>query len=830
MIRFCDSEVGCAEYELLDRSKLLSYFLAGHLDEIVCIYDEADVFMGTVTYYSLLNSISVDVAINREYVILDDDIWRNARDIFKKKSRNIRDLVPLPVLDKDYQLICFAYQDEDANREIRMLRELCEIEGALQFADVFPQYKCVKIHGFNELAYFFADYLKSQNIPIHLENPMWQDFFKDEECEVPEYECLDIYAEGTWEKSRNWKENLLRSVSVEFECVDKIYEENIKNNYITNANGDINSLIERLRNEKEIIICGIGMEEQDAYDFLIENGIETCCFAVNGLGAEQIHKLFGKKILGFQEAMCAYHNPVFIDCVSKYSAWGLGDADYYDYLGYRRNEGFIILKDYIEVPGSNLLNALRDTEVVLIGDRYLCRRLYEYLEQKEVLVKGYLCTLEDDIQPENMPEVSVEDISEDIVCLITEPIYDSYAKGKGAGREKKGQRIACLREKNIDNFTDYFGEVTPFINIEKDNDIKYAYRSLRPQRVVVGSILNHSGNAFFRGLLDSHPLIWSIDYSDLNNLLFWICIRLSTERAENMLSLFWKLIEGDEAKIVDKKAFAVKMQQLLALGSTFTSQELFIMFHIAYMHMLGVEVSENTIKEAVIYWEPHCVDRYILEECVKWLGTEEMPCDIINVVRNSIPRQGGDLKSKCWIQGGTKSAYMRSLQCMPIMQKKYEQGDRLVIKFEDLKLRPKETLQCICDIWNIAWSDVLLQVTRRGQESVYHDNTSAVRGFDLKPVYEIYENFFSGFDRFRILLMHAAWQERYGYPYVDPNQFTRKELQEMFLKEFRFENPGDTTGFYKDSLGLDDRIEVQNETRRRMQKTRCLIDTAFEII
>lgn len=55
-----------------------------------------------------------------------------------------------------------------------------------------------------------------------------------------------------------------------------------------------------------------------------------------------------------------------------------------------------------------------------------------------------------------------------------------------------------------------------------------------------------------------------------------------------------------------------------------------------------------------------------------------------------------------------------------------------------------------------------------------------------------------------------------GYPYVEPDWFTRRELQEMFLKEFRFENPGDTTGFNKGRLELDERIELQDKLRRRI--------------
>ena len=221
MIRFCDDEVGCVEYHSLNRGKLISYFLSGHIDEMVSVYDDFNEgqFIGIITYNSILYALSIDSAILKEYVILDRNIWNNAREIFKRRSRDIRKATLLPVLDQDYHLICFAYQDEDANRELRMLRELKEAQGVLQFSDLLPEYKCVKIYGFNELAYYFAEYLREQNIQVQLDGIMWQDFLPNEECLVPEYECLNIYAEGTWKKSRNWKENLLRSVSVDRKSV-----------------------------------------------------------------------------------------------------------------------------------------------------------------------------------------------------------------------------------------------------------------------------------------------------------------------------------------------------------------------------------------------------------------------------------------------------------------------------------------------------------------------------------------------------------------------------------------------------------------------------------
>lgn len=567
------------------------------------------------------------------------------------------------------------------------------------------------------------------------------------------------------------------------------------------------------------------MKAQDAYDFLIAHGVEVRCFVVGELTASCMHELFGKEIMGLNEAMRKYPNAIFINCCAKHSAWGLGGVDFYDYMGYRRNVRYILLRDYMEVPGNNLLNVLKDIKVILTGDPYLCSRLYEYLVQKEVEVFGYLHTFDGDIQPENMPEVQNDFSSESVTCLIVVPQYYSYAKNERIGETEKRQCVVNLRERHIDDFTDYFSDMIPFINIEKDNDVKYKAQYLKPKKIVLGSIRPYNGTVFFRSLLDFHPFILSLPLCDTNSHLFWICVRLATQCSENILSLLRDWIEEDGRPLADCDAFITKMEQLLERKNGVTSQELFIMLHIAYIYMYGKDVTDN-MRNILIYWEPHHEDREKLEECVKWLETEEITCDIINVVRNSIPQKGSPLKDTWTIGCGMKAAYQAVLRYLPIEQKKYEQSDRLVVKFEDLKCEPKEILQDICDRWGIEWSDTLLQTTQGGQEAIYYDNMQTVTGFDLKPVYNTYENFFSPFDRVRLLCIDALWQKKYGYPYVDPDQFTRRELQEMFLKEFRFENPGDTTGCYKGSLDLEERIAFQDDIRYKLQQVRCLLNTS----
>lgn len=825
MIRFCDGEVGCAEYDLLSRGQLISYFLAGHMDEIVSVYDSSSTYMGIITYNSLLYSISIDAAICREYVILDNDIWDNVREIFKTRSRNFRNLTLLPVLDKDMQLICFAYQDEDANREMRMLRELGETKGVLQFADVFPEYKCVKIHEFNELAFFFAEYLKDQRIVVQVDGVLWQDFFSNEECQVPEYECMHIYAEGTWEKTINWKENLLRSASVEFECIDKIYEKNIKNNLISNDEVGYEELLRYLHTEKEIIICGTGMWAQDTYDFLLGNGIEACCFMVDEQNDVYVHRMFGKKILGLSEVIYTYQNPVFIDGESKNSAWGFGQVDYYDYIGFKRNKNFFMLRDYVEITGNSLLNILSKWRVLLAGDVYLSKYLAAFLRSKNISVAGYLDVLTQDAEWDRMDSAMTNE-GEDVVCLIVAPdFFASNDINVHKPYKFRDDLIRCLRKTNIDNYSDYFCHMIPFINMQECNINKYFNKNLTPKRIVIGSIEIVNGTTLLGGLLDGHPdiLLMPNCYAFKDNL-FWTSLRLSMVEARDILSAFWDISkEWDSMWCRDAEKFNEKMRELLASDDQFTSQEIFVMLYMAYMYMGGRDME---ISQSIIYWDPHYLASEKREKCVIWLGEEQVHYDIVNVVRNACMSRGSHVKgfiSLSWTGTGLdalKDAYTAGVYAFLDVEKEiYKWNDRLVIQFEELKRNPKETLLKICARWGIVWSDSLMQTTRYGKRLTYNNGEKNISDFDMTPVYNTYEKYFSEFDRLRVMLIQTLWQRSYGYPYLELKQFSRRELQEMFLKGFRFDELVELDGR---GLDLDFRLMLQHRIRIQLQKIRMV--------
>lgn len=790
MVRFCDKEVLCIELDKTERQDLLHYFLDGHMGDAVCIVDAAGGYLGMVTYHSLLSNMDINGAMSRKYVTLNENIWQGIRHLFEGANTNEHELIP--VVDEKGQLISFAYEDAEANREIRMLRELTEIPEALQFQDIYPEYHCVRIYELNELAFFFAKYLKSQGIVVQVYGALWK--YMGEEFESGtflEYRYMNIYAEGILPKSADWMNNLLRTVSVEFECVDKIYEENLRKGIIKNTKGNCADWLECLKSTRAIIILETGIESQDTYDFLIKNGIDVCCFASDH-ESESSHKIFGKPVLNEIDAMNIYENPIFIDCISQNSAWGGGRIEYYDYLGYERNKQYFVLKDYVHIKGSCLMKSISLSKTFLVGDIYLCKYLYDYFEKNMVVLEGYLDVEKQSDKIQDLPRISIDHIDSGMVCLIVIP---EYFTPRNMQERAMGRVITYLKENGIENYSNYFSSSIPFMYIAGMNYLKYTKKELRPKRIVLGAIESCCGNVFFRSLLDGHPSIMMTDYNHvndtlLNDNLFLLCVRLSTEKPDNILSVFWEIYKTeDRDEICNELKFNEKMGEILSRGNAFTPQELFVAFHIAYMCMLGSDIAITDISDRVIYWEPHFMARKLVEECITCLGSEEVPCDIVNVVRNICMRNGAIAKgyiSMGWL--GDKAIAFDAVLSYPSVDKKdYGINNRLVIKFEELKCNPREILSGICRRWGIAWSDSLMMTTNNGKRAAYDNGERAIQDFDLEPVYNIYEKYFSEFDRLRIMLINAPWQRKYGYPCEKILRFSRRELQEMYLQEFRFE-------------------------------------------
>lgn len=801
MIRFCDKEVICVNKDTLSRAELVVYFLDNHREEKIYVIDALGKYIGYITYESLLGN-DLEAAICKECLILDETIWEQGRRYLSEGKSE------LPVVNKDRQMVCFAWQDYEANRELRMLDELLDCQRAADFREIFPEYDCVVIYGCNELAYYLADYLKKCNLTVCLEGDLWKEFLiwtEDGEYrreDFLDYKVYAVYSEGVLptEERVAWKE----SVSAEFECIDLIYEENIRRGHIRDIEMDFLNMVDRLVG-KQIGILGTSQEALDAYDLLLGYGVDIYCFVESGKD-----NLFGIQVINGVKAR-ENEEIIFVDPCARYSAWGFGGTDLYHYFGYKRNKQFLLLQDYIEIPRNGLCNVLSRVQrqsgsrLVLVGDPWLSWKLGQILKSldENALEKIVCCDIlgrgscnED---KKRFTQISVEEVSEKDNCLIILP--EQYAC-YDFERQQSYYNILCkeIREK-LEQFVPamvetYFTENSALIKYEQNIFGKSDINQYKVGTIIIGAHENGNGNFFFRSLLDHHPDVLMLDDGYLSENLFSICIRLSTKKGLDILTLFWKLCYSEAVDWrrgwvqVEILKFNMCMEKMLSEKDTFTSQELFVMIHIAFARMLGKEIKD--LSKMVIYWEPHGVPRDTSEEYSDWLHQVADSRFIINMIRNYCTRTGTLIKYD-WtffkeegIQKNKNRMYFDIIGIESFVykqKKKYDGWKRIEIKFEDLKCNPKQELLNLCRILGLMWSDTLLETTFHGKQAYYGD----VTGFDLRPVYGINHKHFSTFDIFKISMLARPWQKRYKYPFVDSLDFSRRELMEMYRKEFCFE-------------------------------------------
>lgn len=414
-----------------------------------------------------------------------------------------------------------------------------------------------------------------------------------------------------------------------------------------------------------------------------------------------------------------------------------------------------------------------------------------------------------------MPVVKKEEVEEyDVIALVAVK-YDSDDRVTAKAVRKYSEYVEKLNQHGIYDYTDYFSDTfkSSDLQIREEIEIK---KELCPLSIVIGIIPWYSGNYLVRWSLAGHPQIMMIeDYNYLNDNLYFTCIRLAGKKAAEVLPCFWRLYKKEAKKeawekdFPDKEKFIRKMEELLEYGDCFTSQELFVMFHIAYEAMYGKEIKD--LKNTVIYWEPHAWRRAILRKWSCWLGRSGLNGFALGTVRNSYLRVGSRIKNTI----GKKSIWEFMLQLGTDKKNDetlYQEWEEIIIRFEDLKKKPREILKNLCERFHIAFDECLMKSTIHGDTAFYR----GITGFDLKPVYHLYEEYFTSFDRMRISLLSGTFQKKYGYPFVSLLNFSRRELQEMFLKEFFWEAiPEAVVGKDEISVWL-----IQEKVRKKLWQMR----------
>lgn len=550
---------------------------------------------------------------------------------------------------------------------------------------------------------------------------------------------------------------------------------------------------------KPVGILGTGKDSLDAYDILLKHDVEICCFVSENM-AVQGKRIFGKPVFGRKQVEMKWKDIVFIESDQKNSAWGFGQTDMCNYLGYKRNKRFFLLRDYMEISSNGYENILKHIikstrgRVVLVGDVWLSLKLKQILDTYALYYDQvvFCDVFEKYKELKNMfIQICVNEIQKEDYCLLLFPGYHGCFLDNAAS--------ILYRQSLLNNYKDEL-EKLGFVDIVeypfddarfmdcleiKEECCNKEKSIFKPGRILLAQINSHSGNIFFSQILQGHPDILMIPGSYLTSNLYFLCVRLSMFPSSKILKMFWRLYIEEEKRFfyndteelfMKKDKFDKYMLELLQKKAWFASWELFVMIHIVYAKMQGREI--NDISKITIYWEPHFVYGEQRERYVRWLDNIGSNGYIVNIVRNACIRAGSLLHDSDGRDDNAIRKVMGVLMQPNEEKKKYQNWKRIVLKFENLKCNPDSELRLFCKTIKMDWSDMLLK-----KESI--DGSTEI--FKLDPVYRTWEKYLSSFDRFRICLINGVWQKEYGYPYVNSIDFNFGELLELFEKEFRFE-------------------------------------------
>lgn len=131
-------------------------------------------------------------------------------------------------------------------------------------------------------------------------------------------------------------------------------------------------------------------------------------------------------------------------------------------------------------------------------------------------------------------------------CVDQEFVSNKYIHGCPYRISLKEKYLQKAIKFNIQNVIDYAVENKVFMDKSglKADRMDSVFKV---KKIILGSIEGHSGNIFFKGILDNHPEILMMNYSYLSDNLFSVCIRLAMEKKENILNQFWKFYDSEMA-------------------------------------------------------------------------------------------------------------------------------------------------------------------------------------------------------------------------------------------------------------------------------------------
>lgn len=706
--------------------RYINDFFQQYREENLTIVDDKGYYIGFLTYYALLDHANcVDDAINSEYVYLDINVWRNALAYFVKKKSKY-----LPVLDASNNVICYCfYHSKDMGDIVDFEEYRNAAEGSIRFAG---RLQGVQLFGCSELMVAIWKLMRKYHIPVRVYGLGWNPWENESEHETYTSRWLNVFADDSGSVKM-----LKQYMSFEEESLQEKEE----------------------RGEK---ICNCWVEKE------YKRGIDDYLWGI-----------YNETVMNYVDVNWESANLAPIG-----QCWIVDTKEKYYFLRYygisKRKIRLLDASwdlDKEQYIWNRIVNDKRD--IILMGNRLLCKDIERRLTQEGC---------KNVIQYKSVNDIAAYEAGSKI-CVIAEPMTMVQI-----GDESEAQRL-------VKKIKPYFKER---IYLELNEMYCWIYeRELEKrdctlwkkwniQSVVLGWSKGYSGNFFLDELLDGHPEILSIPHSIFSSQLWYFAHEMASygnRQVERLFECYKRQLsecKSDEFNEVfpDYVQFAEALENKIMKERPESDIDYFMLVHVAYHEMIYGHYDCGIRR--IIFWEPHRVrsdDK--LRYFTGWFQTRVEEVKVLNIVRDPIKACASRIKDLILHD---LISYI-NFEVFERESREVENcGDRLYcVRFEDLKQNPREQLGKICEWLGITWNESLMKTTYQGKSSSYDNGKYIVKDFDLRPVFNRYEEYFDEFDHYRLELLYSKVRKKYGYGEIDVHRFSWSEIENLFASPFKFE-------------------------------------------
>lgn len=538
-----------------------------------------------------------------------------------------------------------------------------------------------------------------------------------------------------------------------------------------------------------IVYCAKGYGEE-VYIKLLSKGYRVAAFCDNAKINEGGMRL-GLPVYNYQECRRKYPDAVYVVANSTYAAAIAIGADL-ERDGYRKGSSYFLSLE-LEEQGElseykkQVPKVLEHKTLILFGRPFLCDLFRKWIENLEQKIDVQTCPSEESIDEfagkwedaiwvplEMGVSLGLPERDEDLVRILQAHGICSFT------RFFLGHMLYCEElpvSGNTDRIMDEFG-----IQVEK---VLFLKSSPFSGSLLIDNILDFHPNILFLGLNPWGCNIWHIVKASVD--------RPGEELAEAIAGEIKYYLQTAGAKDLSwLERYQEVMGRYFRQGVSYSEREIFLLIYLAYYEFQHNKPLQG---EAIIYMDIHS-NKLMRDSIFKWLERMKFDIILLAMIRTPYKRMGSYMKMILYSFNQPHETlfpydiynllYMMAQEKLDEEEKKYP---LVRIRFEDLKMHPQKVLEKLCGIVGFPWSDTLLETTENGKERDYVVKDSHITGFDLKPVYYSYEQFFDAFDKFRLDLISREKSKAYGYSYVGRDKYPMscEELGRLFEYPFYFE-------------------------------------------